>query len=656
MDSRLDRAALTALLLVAAYALTMTGCGDDAEPAPADNNATVNNDVGDAGAPDTDVSEVTDDAEDTERCEPGQVRCVDTVMREICEPSGLTWRAERCAGGTRCDDEAQDCAEVICEAGALLGCAGETSFEVCNETGTRTFTAPCPGNSPCTNGACEQPLCTSGTTRCVDLNTVEVCNDIGLFEPQACGEGKECADGECQDLCTLNEKLSSYIGCEYWSLDLDNYDDAIGQPHAIVVSNPNDSLTAEITITRPDGTPVMHDGPDTIEPLGQGVYLMPSDSNISVIEISDYAFVVTSNIPVTAHQFNPLNNVDVFSNDGTLLLPTNTLGREYLVMSWEQRTNPPLRGFLTVANTSGQTNNVQITVPARTAPGPDIPRMEPGERRTFTMAPGKVLNLATAEGGDDLTGTEIIADLPVAAFGGHECANVLVGIDRCDHIESQLFPVNTWGTRYVGTKFAPRGQEDDVWRIMASQDNTVVTFDPPPLDMRGMIIDNIRLDRGEFFQFEAGGHFVIESTAPVGVAHYMVGSNWFGIPRICDTGIDAGNPTGIGDPALTITVPESQFRADYIVLTPLDYDEDYVNVTIREGTTVLLDGEPLPAEIFEPVSLTQWRVAQVRIDDGPHTLTADQPFGLVAYGYDCHVSYAYPGGLNLESADDRANP
>jgi len=534
----------------------------------------------------------------------------------------------------------------VCVAGQLEGCAGERSFEVCNETGTGTFVAQCPGNSLCTDGRCEQALCALGTTQCVGIEAVATCVDgSGYVDPQACGVGQACDEGGCKDLCTINAKVSSYIGCEYWSTDLDNYDDAIGQPHAIVVSNPNPELTAEIVVTRGYEGVVDHGGPAEIAPGGQGVYLIPPTANISAVEVSDFAFRVTSNIPVTAHQFNPLNNVDVYSNDGTLLLPTNALGTDYLAMSWEMRGQPPLRGFVTIVNTSGQDNRVTVTVSAATAPGPEITRMAAGELRDFLLGPGQVLNLETAEAMDDLTGTLVHGQLPVAVFGGHECANVVVGIDRCDHIESQLFPIATWSTLYVGTKFFPRGSEPDIWRIMAVADGTTIQTDPWIEGVTGAI-----LQAGRFVEFESRRDFVLETNQPVSVGHYMVGSNWFGIPRVCNSGIDAGNPTGIGDPALTMAVPVSQYRTDYLLLTPGAYAEDYLNIVTAPGTVVILDGEPVPEEAFEPVGDEDERfvVAHMAVADGPHRLESDGPFGLDAYGYDCHVSYAYPGGLNLE--------
>lgn len=632
----------------------------DAEDASEDPSPNTPGDNNPAPTPD-----LPTDAPPEQICDPGEKRCASKTEQEICSNAGDQWIRGLCTTEERCDDESNTCLPIICTAGQLEGCSGPNTYAFCNETGTRTQAAPCPGGGACVDGACDTGLCTPGQTRCAGDDQIEICLSDGsdFGPPQDCETGQQCADNLCQDLCTLNQKISSYIGCEYWSLDLDNYDDATFQEHAIVVSNPNPELTASILITRPNGAPVEHDGPLEIPPLGQGVYSMPSDSNLSLVEISNYAFRVLSNIPVTAHQFNPLNNVDVYSNDASLLLPTNTLGTRYIAMSWQQRPNPPLRGFVTIFNPAMQDNEVTFTTTARTAPGPEIPSMDVGETRTFTLGAGQVLNLETRGDEDDLTGSLIESQYPVGVFGGHECANVDLGIDRCDHIETQLLPVDTWGTTYLGTKFSPRGGEPDVWRILASEDNTIVTlsFDFPNTTEQvhhGNLIRNeggaqFLINRGEYAEFQSRQAFQVEGNAPISVGQYMVGSNWFTIPRICDEGIDAGNPTGIGDPAMTLAVPTSQFRDEYILLVPLDYAEDYVNVVISTGTQVTMDGNPLDPSLFEPIEGTGYQVATLTIEDGQHRLTGDAPFGLQAYGYDCHVSYAYPGGLNLEV---RENP
>jgi hypothetical protein len=669
------------LLLLTVLLVTATacdGCGED----PATNNAT-----GDA-ASDAPDSQDTAEPDTNQVCTPDAVECLDDSTRRICASDGSEWTTENCAAGLRCDEDTGDCMEGVCEPGEFLGCAEDGQQTFCNVSGTDQTVAPCPGGAPCEDGMCGEPECEVDTRRCVSRRKIEVCNAAGAYAPaELCPRGTECFDGQCEELCELNKKVSSYIGCEYWSADLDNYDDALSQPHAIVVTNPNDELDAEVRIragstdneitAAPDGTPFDL----TLGPGEAEIYSIPIGFDHSGTRVlQDKALKITSNIPIIAYQFNPLNNVDVYSNDGTLLIPTNTVGDEYYALSWYHRGGRArIRGFLTVVNSSGRNNRVRITPSAEVVNGPDVPTIAAGEERVFDLAPGESINLETSgaelqdaiENGclanregppensepcPDLTGTYVRADHPVTVFGGHQCANVVKDIDRCDHIESILIPTSSWGTEYVGGKFSPRAdgltREPDLWRIIASEDGTQVLTDPPIPN-----IDGRTLDAGEWRQFEATGeyaNFQLVANKPVMLAQYMVGSNWTGIPLECDQGIDARNPTGIGDPAMNLGVPVGQFRKDYIILTPDAYEEDYVNIIVPAGGDVTLDGEPIPQDAWTPVGERQnYEVAQIRVEDGFHHLESDIEFGVVSYGYDCHVSYAYPGGLNLETLVDR---
>jgi hypothetical protein len=172
------------------------------------------------------------------------------------------------------------------------------------------------------------------------------------------------------------------------------------------------------------------------------------------------------------------------------------------------------------------------------------------------------------------------------------------------------------------------------------------------------------LARGEFIEFSQTGDFVVTATAPISVGQYMVGSSYPGIENGCDRNFQfngdtsqcaippdqqcSGGGTAIGDPAFLINVPASQFRPDYLVLTPNNYREDFLTFIAPVGTTITLDGTPL-TDVPTPIPGTPWEIRRRSVPDGTHTVTATAPIGLYAYGYDCDVSYAYPGGLNLET-------
>ena len=120
-----------------------------------------------------------------------------------------------------------------------------------------------------------------------------------------------------------------------------------------------------------------------------------------------------------------------------------------------------------------------------------------------------------------------------------------------------------------------------------------------------------------------------------------------------------------GDPAMMVVAPMDQYRAEYMFLTPSTYHVDYVNVVGPEGMGIELDGHPVaempctdrddPNEA--PCLLQEWqafgRSGQgsliLRVDEGPHVIESTQGdrFGIMVYAFDSHVSYAYPGGLDL---------
>ncbi len=580
-----------------------------------------------------------------------------------------------------------------CWPGKRYGCAVDgLAVLVCLDDGAGLAPVDCVsetgGQGLCLAGACTR--CYPGERACRDEDEVWQCDDTGqqwrlYTDCDGPLTGQVCSLGTCMRLCDLSLKWDTYLGCDYWGADLDNafvpggedgYLDAHGQQFAIVVSNPHPSFPATVTIDQYDEAtasvqPVLGELHDPVEgwkslfptsPIGPGelrIFNLPRrDVNGSVQ--APLAYHVHSSIPVTAYQFNPLTNVGVFSNDASLLLPSNVFGTWYFVMTREQ-TFATLRSYLTViAVQAGETKvEVRVTAPTLVGATSGLARMLPGDSVLRTLKQYDVLNLETDATGADLTGSEIKSSKPVAVFGGSEASNApntnhcTNGVcegdgetpceshDEClqfntccaDHLEEQLFPVKTWGKRYLCAQSYQQGFEQDVWRVIAAEDGTQVTTFPVQQDIPV-------LNAGEWVDFQAretADDFELVAKKPVMVGQFLTSQQ---AQQIED---------GMGDPSFLLVVPEEQFRTEYVFLAPDKYARDYVTLIAPEEATVTLDDvEVDPALWGHAIGSSTARTARFQIADGVHTVRADRPVGVYVYGVDNYVSYGYPAGLDLK--------
>jgi hypothetical protein len=608
-------------------------------------------------------------------CTPGEKTC-SGYTQLTCDASGSDWTTFVCPGA---DGECVNGECTGCAAGSAK-CVGKDQRLVCLPDGSGLVTETC-GNGFCVDGLCLS--CYPGQRQC-DGDWAQVCSSTGIWEDtQNCGDMQsECAAGVCLSPCGQTGKLSNE-GCDYWAIDMDNEGPAADSPYAVIVSNLN-AFEVAITVTSQtsaSGQPVTV-AQGKIAPGQLEVFELPQQ-NMGKTGVYWKALRLESTGPIVAYQFNPLDNVGVFSNDASLLLPSNTFGQEYVVVSREEIPASGIetfRGSIAIVATAEETK-VTITPSAPTMGGAGFPQMEAGETTTVTLQPYQVLNIQSDMLGADLTGTIVTADKPIGVFGGHEAA---VGSEQCcaDHLEQQLFPVSTWGKNYVATKSKARGVEKDYWRIVAATDGTSVTVSP---SLPG-VPSPITLKRGDFYEFQTDKDFVITSTEAVLVAQTLPSSQEIAGPPTCldssecadgyscsfispecmidtpycestndcpsshscacgDLGFCTCEP--IGDPALILSAPVEQYRSAYVFLTPTNYLDDYINIIAPKGATVKLDDQNVSDAEFKNVGDGSYRVARIKVNDGMHRVEATAPVGVIAYGYDDDVSYGYPAGLSL---------
>ena len=563
------------------------------------------------------------------------------------------------------DGVAQGDGEVSeCVPGRVLGCAAEDALLICNEAGDGTISEVCPAEDPnCFMGECGDQICIPGRSSCRDADHVQVCNQegTGYEEAVACHDGTICERGVCEQACELGLKMaSSYFGCEYWTVFLDQFDEsglpfggisASEAPHAVVISNPNDRAATISFLSFEVGVSIAIDDP-VVPPGSSRAFTMPR-MNMEETGVFQRGIFIRSTIPVTAHQFNPLNNERIFSNDASLLLPVSSLGTKYYAMSWPTQVLPGFPGvpgmeegdaqhaFITVVAASQGITNVVVNSTAVIASGNGINSFPPGVGRNFELQFGDVLNLRANSGqlggsGNDLTGTLVASDQPIAVFSGHEQA--VIGYDSnrdsccADHLEQQLFPVDSWGQRYIAPFSPGRTQTKDHWRILAGEDGVVVTTNPPQPGA-----NNVTLNAGEFVSFFSDENFEVEGTGKLSVGQFLASQQQ--------------TAEVIGDPAFILAVPLERFRDEYLVLTPEGYQRDFLTIIRPAGVAITLDGAVVEESAFVAVGSGEYQIGVVEVSAGVHNLEASEPFGVLAYGLDNAVSYGYPGGLNIVGAE-----
>lgn len=251
----------------------------------------------------------------------------------------------------------------------------------------------------------------------------------------------------------------------------------------------------------------------------------------------------------------------------------------------------------------------------------------------------------------DFTGYMVLSTHPVTVLGGHMCAQVPVGIMFCDHLSSQMPPLDEWGTDFIVPGIRGRlNTAGYIMRVLASEDDTEV------------FINNAKvatISRGiQYFEYEAEFTYeilVIRCSAPCLVIQYNVGYLYE----------DGGNAATSEDkkrtdpymmivPSLdhyqtTLRFGTSNFIADELV-EEFENHLAIVAPTSKKGS-VTLNLEYLPTDTVWIDMSNGYSVCNFEIEHGLYNIrsnTGDVPLMCFIYGHGrTHITaYGYPGGFH----------
>jgi hypothetical protein len=504
----------------------------------------------------------------------------------------------------------------------------------------------------------------------------------------------------------------TYVGCEFWPTVTANPVYVEFDP-AVVVANGNMS-DATVTVDGPAG---FHQEVTVAAGALQTVLLkwvmdlkgpefsLANTSGgrlTSSARVDKGAYHMTSSLPVTAWQFNPLQYRKPASAcprvmfpagatecrsatvDASLLLPTNAMTGNYRIFAYSSKNEgmdwgSVPGGAAITATKDGTHVKVQLgpkcgvelfpttDLGVCVAAGTGVDAKNGSDIYDLMMNAGDVVQLVGAWAKDpqtknaDLSGSVVNADAPVQVVSFNAIAQLPdVSVANADHMEETVLPAEVIGNKYIVVPPTnPLGKSvGHVVRIYGNVDGTNLTYPEgappgaPTVINAGEVAQIPPLPTGQpapLCMSEADHcitnmPFIVQGDQPFAVASFMVGGT------LQMPGTDPTNSQG--DPSMSMEVAPEQFRQDYTFLAPTDYLENFADVILPTGAAVTLDGSPLSAPT-QPIGNSEWSFARAPLNNtagGVHTIstTDSRGLGLQVAGFGFATSYYYPGGLNLK--------
>lgn len=349
------------------------------------------------------------------------------------------------------------------------------------------------------------------------------------------------------------------------------------------------------------------------------------------------AIHVEADDPIVVYGMNRTS----YTSDGILVLPTNGLGRQYVVASYAAVADGSIQElpsqYMIVAPYDGTTVNIEHT--SRTEGHAE------GERFGINMDKGDVWSSMTRGYNGDQTGVTIYASKPIFVVGGQNCTYIpnLITFCCCDHLTETMLPVESWGNFYHAVPFISR-LNGDFYRIFAAEDNTTLYVNGSQtavLSQRG------GLEGRGWLEYRAIGRDLVEFTAdkPIYVAQYNTSQAYDGVPS---------------DPFYLVMTPVEQYQTGVTFSTPAaDFPLNYINLVcdsaawyemeIAQGGTEnwgklrSYSGSTNPIKYFPSrVNGMKWMGTTILVQPGTYRIRSPRPFAGYLYGFSAYDSYGYP--------------
>ncbi len=581
---------------------------------------------------------------------------------------------------------------VVAVPAAGVGWAGCSPSRTSWQNDTPTFVSDA-GTLPLPDAGCTTVVCSR------DLRSVRDCSDNVV---KNCSSDQGCANGDCLPACEAAARNEGSVGCSF----------LVPTPHAarpescaafFVANNWTSPATIHIEfkgqelpldgavwVPYVEGGTVKHKKLEGPIPPGSGaVVFLSNERPVDLVNwvtcpagvhpvldkapgVSKTGFgsspIVTTDVPVSMYSIYPYGGANSYSPSATLLLPTTSLRKNYIVASaWGGKGYSAGRGLgsgnaaleqpgmptLQIVAIEDDTS-VDLLPTVDITGGNGVPQNARKTVASYTLKRGEAVQFVQ---NSELTGSVLESTKPVAVFGGQTCMYVPSDTPDCDADTSQIPPLSTWGSEYavvsapnrseLFSKGTQQARDPSMTRFVGAVDGTELVYEPYQPEGAPNTLQS-----GELAAVVTYEPFVVRSQD---AAHP------FFVMNLMSGAVAAG--TFLGDPEAVVTVPTAQWLDDYVFFSDSTYPYSAAVVTRRKVGGVfqdidldcaglLTDWKPISADFewtfvefsraFKPQSYPGGTCT-----DGPHRMHSDAPFALHVWGLGAAASYEYAGGTGL---------
>jgi len=369
-------------------------------------------------------------------------------------------------------------------------------------------------------------------------------------------------------------------------------------------------------------------------------------NQVTVIDMPQSAFLSSEGQFLKGIHITAANPIVVYAHiyasavsGATLVLPVNTLAKDYYSINYNQRSNEANSYSAFVVVATEDSTMVEITPSATLNSGKPA-------KTPFTIALKKG-ELYQGLSATDLTGTRIRSVSSgtnickrIAVFSGSSKIYIGNGPNNSsDNLFQQVYPTASWGRNYVTAPLSNRPY--DTFRIVISDPTTKVT-------LNGTVLSSASFINGFYYEFNSTTPNVISADKPIQVVQYA----------ITQLSLSTGNsiPSDIGDPEMIYLNPIEQIINNVTLYSPTAYKilASYINVIIGAAAapSFTIDGT-VPAGGFKAVpGNAAYAYGQFPVSSGTHNIKASDGFNAIAYGFGNAESYGYSAGTNLKNLNE----